>query len=117
MRVIWDSDQPLPARVVHQRVARRHKVRPLTVVTVLNNLVRKGLLSRRKRDAVLHYESRLSENEFMHVVSRSVVEGVLGLSPSHVASSFVDVLAVRDPEELEELARLIRRKLKERGKP
>ena len=114
MRFVWDSGQPLPARAVHELVARTHRVRPLTVITVLNRLVRKGLVTRRKRNGLLHYEARIEEDDFMRVVSLSVVEGVLGLSPAHVASSFVDVLARQDPERLEELARLIRRKMRDR---
>jgi predicted transcriptional regulator len=100
---------------VHERVARSHDVRPLTVITVLNKLVDKGLLTRAKRDDVLHYEPRWSEEEFMTSASRRVVEGVLSFGPDFVAASFVDVLAERDPERLAELGRLIRKRLKDQG--
>ena len=112
MRAVWDLGRPATARQVHERVRRRHDVALLTVVTVLNKLVAKGLLARRKRDDLLHYEARWSEEEFMAHASRRVVEGVLSFGPD-VATSFVDVLAERDPDQLAELARLIRRRLKE----
>jgi predicted transcriptional regulator len=113
MRVVWVLDRPASARVVHDAVAREHKVEPLTVITVLNKLVAKGLLSRRKREDLFHYEARFTEAEFMAHASRRVVEGILSFGPEAVASSLVDVLAEQDPERLEELGRLIRKKLKE----
>ena len=116
MRVVWDLGRPASARVVHTRVAKRHDVALLTVITVLNKLVGKGLLTRAKRDDLLHYEARWSEDEFMARASRRVVEGVLSFGPDVMATSFVDVLAERDPEKLAELGRLIRSRLREQEK-
>lgn len=113
MRAVWDVGRPVPARQVHARVVRDHDVALLTVITVLNKLVEKGLLRRAKRDDLLHYEARWPEAEFMAHVSRRVVEGVLSFEPDAVAASLVDVLAERDPERLAELGRLIRRRLRE----
>jgi hypothetical protein len=60
----------------------------------------------------LHFEAVMSESEFMAHASRRVVEGILSFGPQAVASSLVDVLAEQDPQQLEDLARLIRRRLK-----
>jgi len=114
LRTIWKINKPVPAREVHQRVARSHDVAPLTVITVLNKLVDKGLLARAKRDDVFHYEAQWSEEDFMVHASRRVVEGVMSFGPDVMAASFVDVLAEQDPERLAELGRLIRRRLRER---
>ena len=112
MRAVWDLGTPSSARTVHLHVTRHHKVELLTVITVLNKLVAKGLLRRAKRDDLLHYEARFDEHEFLARASRRVVEGVLSLGPDAVAASLVDVLAERDPERLAELGRLVRRRLK-----
>lgn len=112
MRVVWTLDRPASARAVHAVVARTHKVEPLTVITVLNKLVAKGLLARKKMDDLYHYEASFSESEFMTHASRRVVEGILSFGPEAVAASLVDVLAEQDPEHLEALGRLIRRKLR-----
>lgn len=117
MRTIWSLNRAVPARAVHAQVVREHKVAFLTVVTVLNKLVRKGLLSRAKRDDLFHYTPRLSEEEFMAHASRRLVEGILSLGEEAVAASLVDVLAERDPERLAELGRLVRRRLREREEP
>ena len=113
MQIIWRIGHPVPARTVHDAVAREHPVAIHTVITVLNKLVEKGLLQREKRDDLLHYEARLSEDELLSHASRRLVEGILSLGHQAVAASFVDVLAERDPERLEELARLIQRRIAE----
>ena len=69
-----------------------------TVITVLNKLVEKGLLRREKRDDLLHYEARLSEDQFRAHASRRVVEGILQIGPEAVAASYRD--ALRSNEEL-----------------
>ncbi len=115
LQTIWALGKPVSARVVHARIAKRHSVSPLTVITVLNKLVAKKILAREKQDELLHYRALLSEEAFRAVVSRRVVEGVLSFGPDAVAASFVDVLAEQDPKRLEELGRLIRRKLKQVG--
>lgn len=112
MLAVWGIAKPVPARAVHDRVVRSHPVAQLTVITVLNKLVAKGLLRRAKRDDLLHFSATMSEDEFRAQTSRRVVEGILSFGPDAVASSFVDVLAERDPERLAELGRLVRRKLR-----
>ncbi|MEO6210597.1 MAG: BlaI/MecI/CopY family transcriptional regulator [Gemmatimonadaceae bacterium] len=115
LQTMWALGKPASARVVHARVAKRHGVSPLTVITVLNKLVAKKILAREKQDELFHYRALLSEEAFLAIVSRRVVEGVLSFGPDAVAASFVDVLAEQDPKRLEELGRLIRRKLKQVG--
>jgi predicted transcriptional regulator len=113
MRVVWALRDPATARAVHERVLREHEVAHLTVVTVLNKLVDKGLLSRDKADGVFHYRACWTEEDFRAHVSRRVVEGMLAFEPRALATSFVEVLAERDRAELAELRRLIDRRLEE----
>lgn len=115
LRAVWDLGEPAPARAVHDVVAADHPVAALTVITVLNKLVAKGILVRRQREGLLHYDAVMSEDEFMAHASRRVVEGILSFGPEAVATSLVDVLAERDPEQLAQLGRLIRRRLREEG--
>ncbi len=112
LRAVWALNCPVPARAVHAWVAEEHPVAFLTVVTVLNKLVAKGVLSRAKQDDLLHYKARLTESEFMAHASRRLVEGILSLGSEAVTTSFVDVLAERDPKQFEELARLVRQRLR-----
>lgn len=116
LRAVWKLGRPASAREIHERVIKQHQVELLTIITVLNKLVTKRVLNRAKRDDVFHYAARHEEEEFMASASRRVVEGVLSLGHRAVAVSLVDVLAERDPEQLAELGRLIRRRLSEAGK-
>lgn len=115
LRAVWKIERPASAREIHERVFKQHQVELLTVITVLNKLVTKGVLSRAKQVDVFHYTARHKEDAFMASASRRVVEGVLSLGHKAVAASLVDVLAERDPEQLAELGRLIRRRLNEVG--
>jgi predicted transcriptional regulator len=115
MRVVWELNQPAAARLVHERVIQGHSVAIHTVITVLNKLVAKGLLTRAKVADVFHYSAVHSQAEFLARTSRRMVEGILSLGPDAVAASFVDVLAERDPERLALLMERIRDRLAEVG--
>lgn len=115
LEAVWALGEPVPAREVHAAIVAEHPVALLTVITVLNKLVDKGILARQKRDDLLHYQAGMSREAFTVHVSRRVVEGILSFDPDAVAASLVDVLAERDPEHLAELARLIQRRLAEAG--
>lgn len=115
LRTVWSFDRPAPARMIHERLVQEHQVSHLTTITVLNKLVAKGILARTTWDDLLHYSALLREDQFMKFASRRVVEGILSLQPDAVTASFVDVVAERSPEELEELARLVRERIRERN--
>jgi predicted transcriptional regulator len=117
MRMVWEVGRPAPAREIHERVVREHNVAIHTVITVLNKLVGKGLLRRKKQGDLLHYEALLTEDAFRQQASRRVVEGILQLGPDAVAASLVDVLAEHDPARLQKLAKLIQSRLSDKDKP
>lgn len=116
LQAVWDLGASVPARAVYEQVMVEHPVSPLTVITVLNRLVEKRVLVRERQDDLLHYAARMTEAEFVAHASRRVVEGILSFQPEAVAASMVDVLAERDPEHLAELARLIRRRMREQAR-
>ena len=91
LRAIWTFDAPVPARAVFELVQRDHAVSSLTVITVLNKLVAKRILVRRKRQDLFHYSARMTEAEFTTHASRRVVRGILALSPDAVAASMVSI--------------------------
>ncbi len=113
MGVIWTIGDPASAREVHQRVLQEHTVAPLTVITVLNKLVDKGLLHRAKHEGIFRYRARWTEEDFRAHVAQRVVEGMLAFEPHALATSFVDALAERDRAGLAELRRLIDERLKQ----
>ncbi len=115
LEAAWVLNRPVSARELHDKVAKTHDVVYITSVTVANRLVEKGILRREKRDDIYHYSATLTREEFSERASRHVVQRIVDLGSTAVSASLVDVLAERDPEQLAELGRLVRRKLKERG--
>lgn len=115
LRSVWAVSMPATARAIHERVVRAHAISPLTTITVLNRLVAKGVLERERSSGAYRYSARMDEATFTAHASRRAVEGILSFGPDAVAASLVDVLAERQPAQLEALARLIRRRLRERG--
>lgn len=113
LEAAWSLKRPATARELHDRVVRTHEVVYITTVTVANRLVEKGILSREKRDDLFHYSATLSRAEFADRASRHVVARIVELGATAVSASLVEVLAERDPEQLAELGRLVRRKLRE----
>jgi predicted transcriptional regulator len=113
MHVVWALEAPASSRTIHERVVDDHRVAIHTVITVLNKLVMKGLLCRKKLGDVYHYRACITETEFRQEMSRRAVEGILSLGPQAVAASFVDVLAEREPEQLASLMRLIRERMEQ----
>ena len=113
LEAVWSVKRPMTARGIHERVARTHDVVYITCVTVANRLVEKKLLRRDKMDELYHYAATMSREEFAAYASRYVVQRIVGLGPAAIASSLVDVLAEAAPEQLAELGRLVRRKLRD----
>lgn len=89
-----------------------------TVMTTLDRLYKKGLLTRRKDGRAFFYSPRISRAEFEHEVAEDVIDGLLGRngeSAEPIMACFVDAVGERDRELLDELDRLIqdkRRQLK-----
>lgn len=115
LEAVWSLGVPVPARAVHEVIVRDHEVAVLTVVTVLNKLVVKQILSRRKQRDLLHYHANMTPDAFREYASRRLIEGVIDFAPARLAASFVDVLAERDPAQLDELARLVQEAKTRRG--
>jgi predicted transcriptional regulator len=111
----WSLGRPATARELHTRIAKTRDVEQITAVTVLNRLTTgKHLMRREKIDHIYHYSPTVTREDFVQSASRRVAERVLSLGADAVSASIVDVLAERDPEQLAELGRLVRKKLRER---
>ena len=115
MEFLWSGADPPPlsARTVAEHVGKRRGVKHITVVTVLNNLWRKGLLRREKEGRAYQYEPACGREEFLARVSRDVLSGMVRLGPEVAINSFVEVLAELDPDQVERLRKKLARRKKE----
>jgi predicted transcriptional regulator len=107
MEIVWTSPDSVTARDIETRVGDRRDVQYITLVTVLNNLARKGVLSREKAGKAYKFRPVLTRDAFLQKITREVMAGIMGLGPELAVNSFVDLLQDEAPEELSRLKRLL----------
>lgn len=85
-----------------------------TVMTVMNRMVEKGVLQRRRRGRGYAYVAAADRERFVQQVARRVLSGLLADFGSPTLAHFVEEIP---PDQLAELERLIseRRRRQERG--
>ena len=87
-----------------------------TVMTTLDRLFKKRLLSRRKDGRAFLYSALVTREEFERVIAEDVIDGLLGRAADGVEpvlACIVDAVSEHDRELLDELDRLIREKRRE----
>ena len=89
-----------------------------TVMTTMDRLFKKGLLSRRKAGRAFVYRATATRNELDGAVAAELVQSLLqrdGNEPLPILSSLVDAVSDRDRALLDDLERLIREKRRSNG--
>jgi BlaI family transcriptional regulator, penicillinase repressor len=89
------------------------KVAYTTLMTTLDRLFKKNLLSRRKDGRAFLYEARVSSEDLDRGIKEDVVDGLLGHGADEVEpilACIVDTISERDRELLDELDRLVQEK-------
>jgi predicted transcriptional regulator len=89
------------------------KIAYTTLMTTLDRLYKKRLLSRRKDGRAFLYSPLVTREEFEHGIAADVIDGLLGRGThgvEPVLACIVDAVSEHDRELLDELDRLIREK-------
>ena len=89
-----------------------------TVMTTMDRLFKKGLLSRRKAGRAFVYRATATRDELDGAVAAELVQSLLqrdGNEPLPILSSLVDAVCDRDRALLDDLERLIREKRRSNG--
>jgi len=110
LTMVWDRGDS-SVRDVCARLATA--VAYTTVMTTMDRLFKKGLLSRRKVGRAFIYTATATRNELEGAVAAELVQGLLqrgGDAPLPILSSLVDAVSDRDRALLDELERLIHEK-------
>jgi len=84
-----------------------------TVLTVLERLVSKGLVEKKRGQEVNLFRCAYTREELAKKLSDEVFRSILGLSASAASAAFVNILADINPIELNRLESLIESKKKE----
>jgi len=115
MAILWARGEAT-GREILDEIKSSRDIAFTTVLTVIERLVKKGLVEKTRGESVYIYRPRYTKDEFTKQVSQEVLKGVMEISRGSAIASFVDLLADTDPEELERLSRLIETKRQEMKK-
>jgi predicted transcriptional regulator len=112
MQYMWDIER---ARVRHIFRLINHK-RPIaytTVMTVMGNLVEKGLLTRTSEGNRYVYQVAQSKDEFLRNISKKMVRSILHDFGDLAIAGFMGEISKIKPEKLDELKILLQEALDE----
>jgi len=116
LKVLWD-ESPLPVREVRTRLDEQAE-RTLThssVITMLNIMVRKGYLRRRKQGKAFLFSPKVEKQNVGGGIIDDLVARLFDGSPSAMVLNLLETGDL-DSDELDKLRKLITRKAKEQQK-
>jgi predicted transcriptional regulator len=112
LKILWD-DAPLPVREIRQRLAEQgHDIAHTTVITVLNIMVQKKFLYRRKKKNAFLFSPKAKQSSVRGDMVSDIVNRVFDGSARELMLSLLETSDV-DADELREIKRLIQQKAKE----
>ncbi len=116
LKVLWDQT-PLPVREVRVRLEEQagRTLSHSSVITMLNIMVRKGYLKRRKQGKAFLFTPKVKRDSVAGGIMGDLLSRVYDGSPSAMVLNLIET-ADLDADELAELRRLIGRKAKEQQK-
>ena len=75
MTQLWDAGEPLTVRQVHERVSRERDLAYTTVMTVLDRLAKKGVVTQEKADRAYRYAPAQSREEMTAALMLDALSG------------------------------------------
>ncbi|MCK4720685.1 BlaI/MecI/CopY family transcriptional regulator [bacterium] len=106
LEALWEHGET-SGKEIFNLLGKKHKVRHNTLLTVLDRLIKKGLVLKQRDGRNNTYSAKISREEFAKEIASPIIEELLDVSSHAAMSAFVES-AGRDPEKLEELKKLIR---------
>ena len=116
LKVLW-KESPLPVREVRVRLEEQagRTLSHSSVITMLNIMVRKGYLKRRKQGKAFLFTPKVERDNVAGGIMGDLLRRVYDGSPSAMVLNLIETVDL-DADELAELRRLIGRKTKEQRK-
>ena len=110
MQILWRAQGPMTGRDIFEMLREKRRVAYTTVLTVLERLVPKGLVSKDKVEGRYLYTATQTQDAFTAAVSRSVLAGLMELSATQTVAAMVDILDKSNPDDLQGLMDLIQQR-------
>jgi predicted transcriptional regulator len=106
MEVVW-TRAPATAREVCDRMTGAGERAYTTVMTTMDRLFRKGLLTREKDGLAWRYAAKLSKADYERALAGSLASDILASHGENALAAFVDAAAEVDEGLLDRLRQLI----------
>ena len=107
LAVVWEHDTTT-VRVVYETLRERRQIAYTTVMTVMNNLVKKHLLTQDKSSIAYVYTPAIPGREVARTVLFSVVDRLLGGQYNVAVSQMLKLDKELTPDQLDELRAWVR---------
>ncbi len=107
MRILW-SEGRSTVKKVHRSLSQQREIAYTTVMTTMSRLAEKGVLNRSREGLAYVYSPAISEEDFVQMVVRQVLDGLLDDYSDTAIEYMVDYLARNNPAELMRLQQAIR---------
>jgi predicted transcriptional regulator len=111
MEIAWSRRQ-VTVKQAHEKLQQRRDLAYTTVMTVMSRLAEKGLLKRVREGAAYVYRPASTREEFTQSTVKKVMQELLRDFSAPAIRQFVESVGKEDPEQMEQLARLIDQKRK-----
>ena len=102
LAIIWEKNQAT-VRDVYEALRQQRPIAYTTVMTVMNNLVKKNLLAQDKSNIAYVYTPAIPGDEVAQTILDSVVQRLLRGQPNTAVSYLLGLRKVLTPEQTEEL--------------
>jgi predicted transcriptional regulator len=110
MRQLW-HDKRSTVKKVHRKLSQQREIAYTTVMTTMSRLSEKGVLNRQREGLAYVYTPAISEDEFVAMVVRQVLDGLLDDYSDMAIEYLVDYLARNSPAELDRLQQTIQARI------
>lgn len=105
MDILWEEGE-MSGSELYRKVGKKLRIRHNTLLTVLERLIAKGFLAKRKEGRNNFFKPLISRDEYCLKIAVPLLKELLDVSSGSVLSAFVDN-ACRDNENIDELKHLI----------
>jgi predicted transcriptional regulator len=113
METLWTKSQQTVSEV-EERLRNKRDIAHTTVLTTLDRMYRKGLLTREKHSKAFVYAPRYTRDEFERMLAQEVLGALIGQFTEPALSTFVDLIG-DNPGALDRLEAKIREKRRQRN--
>jgi predicted transcriptional regulator len=111
---LWDTTGWEDVRTMHRAVGELRGLARNTIHSTLERLVRKGLVSRRRRGRAYEYLAIVSRSGWISDLLEAVVAGLDSADSAEILVGFVDFAERASASTLEELEELVNDRLRRR---